>query len=127
MLTGQALFRGSPAEVMHQHQHAPLSLEQLEDVPQPLVVLLRGSPGERSGAAFSKPGRTFESDPGDNRVPSTQRRKITRQSLRRSQRAIARRNPQAASETGTEEDFSRKIAHYRKRRFRSRGGCRFPG
>jgi serine/threonine protein kinase len=28
MLTGHALFRGSPAEVMYQHQHAPLPLEQ---------------------------------------------------------------------------------------------------
>ena len=40
MLTGKAPFRGTPAEVMHQHQHAPLPLEQLEDVPQPVVVLL---------------------------------------------------------------------------------------
>ena len=40
MLTGHVLFRGSPAEVMYQHQHAPLPLEQLEGVPQPVVVLL---------------------------------------------------------------------------------------
>jgi serine/threonine protein kinase len=40
MLTGQAPFRGSPAEVMYQHQHAPLPVEQLKDVPQPVVVLL---------------------------------------------------------------------------------------
>src|SRR5271166_5697166 len=40
MLTGQAPFRGSPAEVMYQHQHAPLPVEQLKAVPQPLVVLL---------------------------------------------------------------------------------------
>jgi serine/threonine protein kinase len=40
MLTGQAPFRGSSAEVMHQHQHAPLPVEQLKAVPQPLVVLL---------------------------------------------------------------------------------------
>ena len=33
MVTGHALFRGSPAEVMYQHQHAPLPLEQLENVP----------------------------------------------------------------------------------------------
>src|SRR6201987_5582848 len=36
MLTGQTVFRGSPAEVMYQHQHAPLPLEQLKDVPQPV-------------------------------------------------------------------------------------------
>jgi serine/threonine protein kinase len=32
MVTGHVLFRGSPAEVMYQHQHAPLPVEQLEDV-----------------------------------------------------------------------------------------------
>jgi serine/threonine protein kinase/tetratricopeptide (TPR) repeat protein len=41
MLTGKAPFRGTPAEVMYQHQHAPLPLEQLLDVPQPIVVLLQ--------------------------------------------------------------------------------------
>ena len=40
MVTGNRLLRGSPAEVMYQHQHAPLRLEQLEDVPQPVVALL---------------------------------------------------------------------------------------
>src|SRR5271166_2994796 len=40
MLTGRVLFRGAPGEVMHQHQHAPIPLEQLKDVPQPLAVLL---------------------------------------------------------------------------------------
>ena len=33
MVTGHVLFRGSPAEVMYQHQHAPLPLEQLERCP----------------------------------------------------------------------------------------------
>ena len=40
MLTGHVPFRGSPAEVMYQHQHAPLPLEQLENVPQPVVSLI---------------------------------------------------------------------------------------
>jgi eukaryotic-like serine/threonine-protein kinase len=40
MLTGKTPFQGAPGEVMYQHQHAPLPLEQLKDVPQPLVVLL---------------------------------------------------------------------------------------
>jgi WD40 repeat protein/serine/threonine protein kinase len=40
MLTGQVPFRGSPAEVMHQHQYAPLPVQQLKSVPQPVVVLL---------------------------------------------------------------------------------------
>ncbi|HTD17691.1 MAG TPA: serine/threonine-protein kinase, partial [Chthoniobacterales bacterium] len=40
MLTGRVAFRGAPGEVMYQHQHAPLPLEQIKDVPQPLVILL---------------------------------------------------------------------------------------
>ena len=40
MLTGTTPFRGTPGEVMYQHQHAPLPLERLKDVPQPVVVLL---------------------------------------------------------------------------------------
>ena len=40
MLIGHVVFSGSPAEVMYQHQHAPLPLKKLEAVPQPVVVLL---------------------------------------------------------------------------------------
>src|SRR6516162_9714176 len=40
MLIGRAPFRGSSVEVMYQHQHAPLPVEQLSGIPQPLVVLL---------------------------------------------------------------------------------------
>jgi len=40
MLTSQVPFTGTAAEVMHQHLHAPLPIDQLQDVPQPAVVLL---------------------------------------------------------------------------------------
>jgi serine/threonine protein kinase/predicted ATPase len=40
VVTGDAVFTGSPAELMYQHQHAPLPLEKLGDVPQPVAVLL---------------------------------------------------------------------------------------
>ena len=40
MVTGHAVFRGSPAEVMYQHQHSPLPIERLKKIPQPVVVLL---------------------------------------------------------------------------------------
>ena len=40
MLTGQTPFRGTSAELMHQHLQAPLAIGQLERVPQPVVVLL---------------------------------------------------------------------------------------
>jgi serine/threonine protein kinase/Flp pilus assembly protein TadD len=41
MLAGQVPFRGSPTEVMYQHQHGPLPLDQLKGVPQPVVALLQ--------------------------------------------------------------------------------------
>ncbi|MBV9998325.1 MAG: protein kinase [Verrucomicrobia bacterium] len=41
MLSGQAPFRGSRAEVMGQHLHAPLPLEQLKGQPQPAVALVQ--------------------------------------------------------------------------------------
>src|SRR6516162_2981207 len=34
MVTGKTPFRGTPGEVMYQHQHSPLPLEELEGVPQ---------------------------------------------------------------------------------------------
>jgi serine/threonine protein kinase/Tfp pilus assembly protein PilF len=40
MVAGQPPFRGTPAELMHQHVHAPLRFEQLGHVPQPVAVLL---------------------------------------------------------------------------------------
>ena len=51
MLTGRIPFSGSPPEVMYQHQHATLPLEQVKDVPQPFVdlleALLEKDPGKR--------------------------------------------------------------------------------
>jgi WD40 repeat protein/serine/threonine protein kinase len=41
MLTGEAPFRGSPAEVMYQHQHASLPVEAIKDVPKPVIGLLK--------------------------------------------------------------------------------------
>src|SRR4029077_292492 len=40
MMTGHAVFRGSSAEVMYQHQHMPLPFEELEHAPRSVVVLL---------------------------------------------------------------------------------------
>ena len=41
MVTGHGLFKGSPVEMMYQHQHALLPLQQLEGVPAPLVALIQ--------------------------------------------------------------------------------------
>jgi serine/threonine protein kinase len=40
MVTGQLPFTGSSPELIYQHQHAALPLEQLRGAPQPVVVLL---------------------------------------------------------------------------------------
>ena len=51
MLVGQAPFRGPPSEVMYQHQHGSLPIDQLKRVPGPVValleVLLQKDPAER--------------------------------------------------------------------------------
>jgi serine/threonine protein kinase len=52
MLTGKTPFRGTPGEVMYQHQHTPLPIEELESVPQPLFVLLEALLEKTQGGAF---------------------------------------------------------------------------
>ena len=63
MVTGHALFRGSPAEVMYQHQHAPLPLEQLEGVPQPVVVLLEVLLEKDPARRFQNPAELLKAMP----------------------------------------------------------------
>jgi serine/threonine protein kinase len=89
MLTGKTPFRGTPGEVMYQHQHTPLPLEELEEIPQPIVVLLEA---------------LLEKDPGQRFQSSTQllrimpaiagqiaaRRRITRESLQRTSPTASR-------------------------------------
>jgi serine/threonine protein kinase len=60
MLTGQVMFRGSAAEVMHRHQHSPLPLEQLEGVPQPVVVLLEVLLEKVPARRFQSPAELLE-------------------------------------------------------------------
>jgi len=74
---------------MYQHQHTPLSLEQLEDVPQPLVVLLE--------VLLEKdPGRRFQNPTDLLKAMATitgavdERRRITRQSLEKTTSAASR-------------------------------------
>jgi|SRR5271166_909093 len=60
MVTGHVMFRGSAAEVMHQHQHSPLPLEQLESVPQPIVVLLEVLLEKDPARRFQSPAELLE-------------------------------------------------------------------
>src|SRR6266446_1833588 len=63
MVTGQAPFQGSPAEVMYQHQHAPLPLERLKDVPLPVVVLLEKLLEKDPGRRFQSPDELLKAIP----------------------------------------------------------------
>ena len=60
MVTGQRLFRGSPAEVIYQHQHAPLPRERLEGVPQPIVVLLERLLEKDPARRFQNPAELLD-------------------------------------------------------------------
>ncbi|MBV8100151.1 MAG: protein kinase [Verrucomicrobia bacterium] len=57
MLAGQVPFRGSPSELMHEHQQAPLPLEQLQGLPQPVVVLLEVMLAKDPNQRFQTPAQ----------------------------------------------------------------------
>jgi serine/threonine protein kinase/predicted ATPase len=89
MLTGNPPFRGAPAEVMHQHQHAPLPLERLKDIPQPIVVLLELLLEKDPARRFQSPTEFLNvmpmiADAIDGRC------RITPQTLHRTRSAVSR-------------------------------------
>jgi len=63
MVTGHVVFKGSPAEVMYQHQHAPLPLERLKDVPQPVVVLIEVLLEKDPAQRFQTPNELLKAIP----------------------------------------------------------------
>jgi hypothetical protein len=92
MVKGRTPFRGTPGEVMHQHQHAPLPLDQLEDVPQPVVVLLEQLLEKDPAQRFETPNQLLKAIPTITGAIDA-RRRIARQSLHSM--------PPAASRVGT--------------------------
>src|SRR4029453_7108345 len=89
MVTGHVLFRGSPAEVMYQHQHAPLPLEQLEDVPQPIVVLLEVLLEKDPGRRFQNPTELLKVIPAITGAIDS-RRRVTRRRFQKTTLAKGR-------------------------------------
>jgi hypothetical protein len=82
MVTGKTPFRGTPGEVMYQHQHSPLPLEELEGVPQPLIVLLEALLEKDPGQRFQNPGELLKAIPTlTGRIEAA--RRITRASLQK--------------------------------------------
>ena len=104
MLTGRVPFRGAPGEVMHQQQHAPLPIEQLKDVPQPLVVLIEVLLEKDPRSDFRAPLELLKVMPAIMDAIDVGRT-ITRQSLRRpplrsgagTRKALARLQPERIS------------------------------
>ena len=80
MVTGRALFSGSAAEVMYQHQHAPLPVEQLGSTPQPIVLLLEVLLEKDPALRFQSPVELLKRIPAVTAALDAGR-KITRQSL----------------------------------------------
>jgi len=89
MVTGKTPFRATPGEVMYQHQHSPLPLEELEAVPQPLVVLLEALLEKDPGQRFQAPGELLKAIPTiSGRIEAG--RRITREALHKLPPAAAR-------------------------------------
>jgi hypothetical protein len=82
MLTGKTPFRGTPGEVMYQHQHTQLPLEDLKDIPQPLIALLEVLLEKDPSRRFQNPGELLGAIPTITGALDA-RPRITRQSLHR--------------------------------------------
>jgi predicted ATPase len=82
MVTGQIPFRGPSAEVMYQHLHAPLPLERLKDIPQPVVLLLEKLLEKDPAQRFRTPNELVKAIPRVTGAIDT-RRRITLQSLQK--------------------------------------------
>jgi serine/threonine protein kinase len=63
MVTGKTPFRGTPGEVMYQHQHTALPLEELEGVPQPVVVLIEVLLDKDPAHRFQNPAELLKAMP----------------------------------------------------------------
>jgi serine/threonine protein kinase/tetratricopeptide (TPR) repeat protein len=81
MLIGQTPFRGSSTEVIYQHQHTPLPLEQLKGVSQPVVALLEALLEKDPAQRLQSPADLLHALPKVTDAIKA-RRTITQQTLR---------------------------------------------
>jgi serine/threonine protein kinase/tetratricopeptide (TPR) repeat protein len=80
MLAGRVPYWGTSAEIMYQHQHEPLPLEQLEGVPQAVTVLLEVLLEKNPAWRFRNPAELLKVMPAvAGAIDAGQR--ITRQDL----------------------------------------------
>ena len=98
MVTSQTPFRGPSAEMMYQHQQAPLPRERLKDVPQPVVVLLEKLLEKDPAQRFQTPNELLKAIPTITSAIETLRG-ITRRNLQQI--------PPPASRVGTRKPQAR--------------------
>src|SRR5208337_2241917 len=96
MLTGQTPFRGTSAELMYRHLHAPLAIGELDHVPQPVVVLIEVLLEKDPGRRFQNPAELLKAM-ATMMAAIDARRRITRQSFQKAppvaSRAVTRKPP----------------------------------
>jgi predicted ATPase len=81
-VTGDAVFTGSPAELMYQHQHSPLPLQKLGDIPQPVALLLETLLEKDPRRRFQNPAELLGAMPNVTGAIDA-RHTITRQTLQK--------------------------------------------
>jgi serine/threonine protein kinase/predicted ATPase len=89
MLSGQTPFRGTSAELMYRHLHAPLATEQLNHVPQPVVCLLEVLLEKDPARRFQNPAELLKAIPRITGAIDDQRR-ISRQNLQKTPSTASR-------------------------------------
>jgi serine/threonine protein kinase/predicted ATPase len=89
MLTGQTPYRGTSAELMYQHLHAPLAIEELDHVPQPVVVLIEVLLEKDPGRRFQNPTGLLKAMAAITGAIDAGRR-ITRQNLQKTPSTASR-------------------------------------
>ena len=89
MLAGKTPFRGTPGEVMYQHQHTALPLEELKGVPPPFIALLEVLLEKDPSRRFQNPTELLKAIPAITGAIDA-RRRVTRQSLQKTASTAAR-------------------------------------
>ena len=90
---------------MYQHQHAPLPLEQLENVPQPVVVLLEVLLEKDPRRRFQTPAELLKVMPTIMGAIEKANDNSSEPGADGRHKLYSRRNSRATSKTGTKEDF----------------------
>ena len=89
MLTGRTPYQGTSAELMYQHLHAPLAIEKLDHVPQPVVVLIEVLLEKDPGRRFQNPTELLKAMAAITGAIDAGRR-ITRQNLQQTPSTASR-------------------------------------